>query len=224
MATDRVEVLRGSGSSLYGTNAVGGVSESRDSGWRRSTRRRRASRVRLARSGAGSRVSDRQRHEPAAGLLGGRPWMGNGGRRGRRRRGAKHGRSRRHAISNRSGHEHLGPVLRIVRSRTDATRVRRRSGFPAENIPDRTIVDAIAVAPDQMERFDDGQSVEVGGATFFPGRTIRMPNRRSSFQIDRASPGTAADVGAPVAGELPADAHGADASEWPAWTGVPESN
>jgi iron complex outermembrane receptor protein len=181
MAIDRVEVLRGSGSSLYGTNAVGGVvnlvtragggpfgGEAQvEYGSLRQTR---------ARGSVTGSALDR-RLAFSAGGLGWETTDGLDGDDAARSTGA-HG-AVRFQIDPATSFwaRYLGSSDRVRTNASPTT-----FGIPIDNIPDATVVDAIAVAPEQMKRFNDGQSVEVGGATFFPGQNDPDADRRSSFQ------------------------------------------
>ncbi len=181
MATDRVEVLRGSGSSLYGTNAVGGVvnlvtqAGGGPLGGDAQIEYGSLGQTRARGSVTGSAMN--QRLAFSAGGLGWETTDGVDGDDAARSTGA-HGAMR----------FQIDPATNIwARYIGSSDRVRSNAspttfGIPAENIPDQTIVDAIAVAPDQMERFNDGQSVDVGSATFFPGQNDPDADRRSSFQ------------------------------------------
>jgi iron complex outermembrane receptor protein len=65
-----------------------------------------------------------------------------------------------------------------VQSNTSPT----ASGIPVANIPDAVIVDAIAPAPEEIDRLDAGQPFDIGRATFFPARDDPDSRRRSAFQ------------------------------------------
>jgi len=181
MAADRVEVLRGSGSSLYGTNAVGGVvnlvtqAGGGPLGGDAQIEYGSLGQTRARGSVTGSGLNRRLAF--SAGGLGWETTDGVDGDDAARSTGA-HGAMR----------FQIDPATNIwARYIGSSDRVRSNAspttfGIPGENIPDQTVVDAIAVPPDQMERFDEGQSVDVGSATFFPGQNDPDADRRSSFQ------------------------------------------
>ena len=181
IATDRVEVLRGSGSSLYGTNAVGGVlnmvslagggplagNAQIEYGSLGQTRARG--------SVTGSALNDRVAF--SLGALGWDTADGLDGDDAARSTGA-HGTMRlRFNPATNLWVRYLGSSDRVRTNASPTT-----FGIPAANIPDQTIVEAIAVPPDQMERFNDGLPVDAGTATFFPGQNDPDADRRSSFQ------------------------------------------
>ena len=181
MATDHVEVLRGSGSSLYGTNAVGGVvnlvTQAGGGPLGGDTQIEFGSLGQTRARGSLTGSAMNQRLAFSAGGLGWDTADGVDGDDAATSTGA-HGAMR----------FQIDPATNIwARYIGSSDRVRSNAspttfGIPVENIPDETVVDAIAVAPDQMERFNDGQPVQVGSATFFPGQNDPDADRRSSFQ------------------------------------------
>jgi hypothetical protein len=55
------------------------------------------------------------------------------------------------------------------------------TGIPAANVPQAIIVNAIPVAPDQIERSNSGLPFQIGSANFIPGRDDPDNLRRSTF-------------------------------------------
>ncbi|MEO5823843.1 MAG: TonB-dependent receptor [Vicinamibacteraceae bacterium] len=177
---DRVEILRGSASSLYGTNAVGGAINivTREGGPQRSEGQLEFgslghSRVRGATSGslAGGRVAY------SAGAL---HWLVRDGVDGddRARNVGGQGSVRGQLDAATSlGVRFYGSSAR-VRTNTSPT----AGGVPATNIPDETIVDAIGLSLDELARANAGQAFAVGDATFLPGRNDPDNARASHFQ------------------------------------------
>jgi vitamin B12 transporter len=180
MAADRVEVLRGSGSSLYGTNAVGGV----------------LNLVTLAGGGPlggeaqieyGSLGQTRARGSVTGGTpdqrltysIGGMGWDTADGLDGddAARSAGVHAAARFTVDSKTSLWARVLASSDRVHSNSSPTTF----GIPSGNIPDTTIVNAVAVAPEQMERFDAGQTVDVANATFFPGANDPDARRDSAF-------------------------------------------
>jgi iron complex outermembrane receptor protein len=181
IAIDRVEVLRGSGSSLYGTNAVGGVvnivtqAGGGPFGSEAQIEHGSLGQTRARGSVTGSAVN--QRLVFSLGGFGRETTEGVDGDDAARSAGG-HG-SMRWQInpSTNVWARYLGSSDRVRTNASPTT-----FGIPAGNIPDGTIVDAVAVSPDQMERFHAGQPVDAGAATFFPGANDPDADRRSSFQ------------------------------------------
>ena len=176
---DRVEVLRGSASSLYGTNAVGGAVNivSREGGPQRTE----------AQVDAGSLGRSRVRGTTGGSLAGGRVsysagglhWLVRDGLDGddRARSAGGQGAVRAQLDARTS----LG--LRLYGSsddvRTNASPT--ASGVPAANVPDATIVDAVPLSLDQLARANAGESFDPGGATFVPGRNDPDNTKASQF-------------------------------------------
>lgn len=180
VAAERVEVLRGSGSSLYGSNAVGGVvnivtaaggapfrGDAQIEGGSLGTFRGRgavnggAFDNRLAFSAGGLQwsVADGLDGDDAARSTGGQGML-------------------RYQFS---------PVtsltLRLYGSndRVDTNASPTASGIPAANVPDRIVVDAVAVSPEQVALANEGRPFSFGAATFIPARNDPDSRRRSWF-------------------------------------------
>jgi iron complex outermembrane receptor protein len=180
VAADRVEVLRGSGSSLYGTNAVGGVvnlvtrdgggplrldaqAEGGSLGWLR------------ARAGvSGGALEDRLAFSVGAlqfnlrdGLDGNDATRSTGGQ-----AAFRYQLTPRASVSVRFFGSDDDVQLNVGPTAT---------GIPAANIPNTTIVDAIPVTPSEIERANAGLTPVVGAATYLPGRDDPDSRRNSSF-------------------------------------------
>jgi len=180
VGTDRVEVLRGSASSLYGTNAVGGAVNivSGDGGPRRSEAQVEGGSLgqsRLRGTTGGSALAGRLSY-----AVGGVHWLVRDGVDGddRARSAGGHGSVRlqiddatnvgvRVYGSNDTVHTNASPTA---------------GGVPAANIPDQTIVDAVGLSLDELSRANAGQPFAVGSATFIPGRNDPDNLRDSHFQ------------------------------------------
>ena len=176
---DRVEVLRGSASSLYGTNAVGGAINivTRDGGPQRSEGQLEFgslghSRVRGTTGGTfgGGRV---------AYSAGGLHWLVRDGIDGDDRSRAAGGQGTLRAQLDAS--TSLGVRIYGSNDRVQTNASPTASGVPAANIPDATIVDAIAIPVDELERANAGQPFAIGNATFIPGRDDPDNDRASHF-------------------------------------------
>ena len=117
VAADRVEVLRGSGSSLYGTNAVGGVVNivTRPGGG--ALRPRGTDRGRIARALPHPRVGQRRRPRRQAAILRRGIAIQSVRRARRRRRDAQHRRAGNGAVRRLANHEPDGAGPRIRRPR-----------------------------------------------------------------------------------------------------------
>jgi iron complex outermembrane receptor protein len=181
VSADRVEVLRGSGSSLYGTNAVGGVVNVVSAigggpfGGEAQVEYGSLGQVR----GRGS-VSGRAAGGRIAFSAGGLGWDvadGLDGDDAARSEGAQAAVRFQIDSSTSVWARYFGSRDRVA-SNTSPT----ASGIPSANIPERAIVDAIAVAPGEIERLNRGQPFEIGAATFFPGRNDPDARRQSAFQ------------------------------------------
>jgi vitamin B12 transporter len=184
IAADRVEVLRGSGSSLYGTNAVGGVVNI------------------VTRPGGGSVKSDAQIEGGSLGQFRARATVGGGAAAGRLNYSA--GVLQYNVLDGFDGNDETrstggqGQIHYHVSS-TSSLSFRAfgsdddvqlnvsptTTGVPAGNIPSSTIVDAIPVAPDEIERANQGLPFQVGNATFIPARDD-PDNQRTSASYSTA--------------------------------------
>jgi vitamin B12 transporter len=176
---DRVEVLRGSASSLYGSNAVGGALNivTREGGPQRSEGQVEVgslghSRARATTGGtlAGRRVTY------SAGAL---HWLVRDGVDGddRARNAGGQGSLRAQLDAATSLGLRIYGTSDHVRTNTSPS----ASGLPPANIPDATIVDAIAPSPDELDRANAGEPFDVGNATFMPGRNDPDNTRASHF-------------------------------------------
>ncbi len=169
VAADRVEILRGSGSSLYGTNAVGGVVNivTREGGGPLRAE---------AQSEAGSLGQFRTRGSLGGGALdtrlsysaGGLQWNVLDGLDGDDESRNTGGQGR---VAYRLGQAtSLSARILAADERTDLNASPTASGIPAGNVPDATIVDAVPVTPEAIERANAGGPLVVGSATFIPAR------------------------------------------------------
>jgi vitamin B12 transporter len=176
---DRVEVLRGSASSLYGTHAVGGAVNivTRDGGPQRAEGQFELGSLghSRARGTIGGSAAD-GRLTYSAGAL---HWLVRDGVDGddRARSAGGQGNVRVQVDAATSlGVRVYGSSDRV---RTNASPT--ASGVPAANIPDQTIVDAVALPLAELERANAGQAFDIGAATFLPGRNDPDNTRRSRF-------------------------------------------
>ncbi len=176
---DRVEVLRGSASSLYGSNAVGGVINivTRDGGPQRSEGQLEIgslghSRVRGTTGGS---LGD-GRVAYSAGAL---HWLVRDGVDGNDRARSAGGQGSVRAQLDAA----TSLAVRVYGSndRVHTNTSPTASGVPAANIPDATVVDAIGVSRNELERANAGQAFAIGNATFIPGRDDPDNRRASSF-------------------------------------------
>lgn len=179
IASDRVEVLRGSGSSLYGTNAVGGVVNvvTRDGGGPTAGEAQLEAgslgHVRARGSIGGSALGDRLRFS-----AGGLQWNVTEGLDGNDAARSSGGQGMiQYQFSPRTS-----LTARVLGSSNgvDLNTSPTASGIPAANVPQQTVVDAVAVAPEQIDRFNHGLPFDVEGATYIPGRDD-PDSRRSSW-------------------------------------------
>jgi vitamin B12 transporter len=180
VGADRVEVLRGSGSSLYGTNAVGGVVNV------------------VTRPGGGPLRGEGQVEGGSLGHIRARGSIGGGGLGDRLRYSV--GGLQYHLLDGLDGndasrstggqglvHYNLSPsaslTLRVFGSddRVEINVSPTATGIPAANIPSSVIVDAIPVARDEIERANHGLPFDIGPATYIPGRDDPDSVRRSTF-------------------------------------------
>ncbi len=176
---DRVEVLRGSASSLYGTNAVGGAINivTREGGPQRTEGQFEIGSLghTRARGTTGGTAADGRVSYSAGGLH----WLVRDGLDGNDRARSAGGQGSVRAqldASTSLGVRVYGSSDR-VRSNTSPT----ASGIPAANIPDETIVDAVALSLGELERANAGQAFAIGDATFLPGRDDPDNARASRF-------------------------------------------
>ena len=180
IAADRVEVLRGSGSSLYGTNAVGGVVNivTRPGGGalrgEGQVEGGSLGHVRTRGSLGGGALNDRLRF--SAGLLQFNLLDGLDGNDSTRSTGA-HGMLQYDATPTSNLMVRVNGSNDRVQTNTSPT----ASGIPAANIPQTIIVNAVPVAKDQIALSDGGLPFQIGGATFFPGRDDPDSLRTSAF-------------------------------------------
>ncbi len=180
VATDRVEVLRGSGSSLYGTNAVGGVVNvvTREAGGPMKGEAQleggSLGQLRARGSIAGSAFDDRLRFS-----AGGLQWNVTDGLDGDDAARSTGGQG---MIRFRLG-ERTSIAARVLASsnRVQLNVSPTASGIPSGNIPRETVVDALAVAPEEIDRINQGLPFDVSNATYFPGRNDPDSLRRSGF-------------------------------------------
>jgi vitamin B12 transporter len=180
VAADRVEVLRGSGSSLYGTNAVGGVVNivtRAGGGTLRPEAQVEAGSLRHFRtrgSISGGVLGDRLRY--SAGALQFNLFDGLDGDDATRSTGGQ-------GMVQYDFSPTTNLMLRVFGSddRVQLNTSPTAGGVPAANIPQAIIVDAIPVAPDQIERSNRGLPVQIGTATYIPGRNDPDSLRTSSF-------------------------------------------
>ncbi len=180
ISLDRVEVLRGSGSSLYGTNAVGGTINV------------------VSDPGGGAFHGGIQTEGGTLGLMRGRA-TGSGGLRDNRftySGGVMHlnvldGVDGDDATRS-TGLQGFGRYL-VRQSASVTGRILfsddflqsnlspTTSGLPAANIPATTIIPAIPLPADQVARSAAGLSITPGNATFLPGRNDPDSRRSSRF-------------------------------------------
>lgn len=180
VAAEKVEVLRGSGSSLYGTNAVGGVINI------------------VTRAGGGDLRGEAQAESGTLGLTRVRGSVGGGAF--DRRLSYSAGLLQLHLRDGLDGDDAARSsggqgqaryridgatslTLRLFGSddRVALNTSPTTSGLPAGNIPDRVIIDAIPVPPDQIVRANAGLPFDAAGATFIPGRNDPDNRRASGF-------------------------------------------
>jgi iron complex outermembrane receptor protein len=180
VAADRVEVLRGSGSSLYGTNAVGGVvnivTRSGGGPMRPEAQLEAGSlgHVRARGSVSGGVLGDRLRY--AAGALQYNLFDGLDGNDATRSTGG-------HGMVQYDFSPTANLMVRVLGSndRVELNSSPTAGGIPTANIPQATIVDAIPVSVDQIERSNRGLPFQIGNATYMPGRNDPDSLRTSSF-------------------------------------------
>jgi iron complex outermembrane receptor protein len=179
VAYDRVEVLRGSASSLYGTNAVGGAVNivTGDGGPRRTEGQVEFGSLGHSRlrGTTGGTLGDGRVSYEAGGIY----WLVRDGLDGndRSRNGGGQGSVRVQIDPATSLGVRLYGSDDDVESNVSPT----TSGVPAANIPDRTIVDAIPISLDALEAANAGLPFAVDNATFIPGRDDPDNTRGSHF-------------------------------------------
>ena len=180
VAADRVEVLRGSGSSLYGTNAVGGVVNivTRPGGG--------------AFRGEGQLEGGSLGHVRARGSFGGGAWGGrlrySGGALQFNLRDGLDGNdeTRSTGASGLVDVDVTPTASLMVRVFGSDDRVQTNtsptaSGIPSVNVPQSTVVNAVPVSPGQIALSNRGLPFQIGTATFFPGRDDPDSERTSAF-------------------------------------------
>ena len=180
VAADRVEVLRGSGSSLYGTNAVGGVVNivSREGG---------SPTHGDAQIEAGSLGHFRARGAVSGGARSDRVTYSLGGVQWNVRDGLDGNDSARSTGAQGMLRYQFTPTTSLTarvfgsNDRVEINASPTASGVPAANVPNAIIVDAIAVAPESIERVNSGLPLDVGNATYIPGRDDPDNTRASWF-------------------------------------------
>jgi iron complex outermembrane receptor protein len=179
IGADRVEVLRGSASSLYGTNAVGGAVNivSADGGPRRTEAQAEGGSLgqsRLRGTTGGSGLDGRLTYS-----IGGTHWLVRDGVDGddRARSAGGQGSVRLRIDDATNVGVRVYGLSDTVRTNASPT----TSGVPAANIPDQTIVDAVGVSLDALARANAGEPFEIGSATFIPGRNDPDNLRDSHF-------------------------------------------
>ena len=180
VAADRAEILRGSGSSLYGTNAVGGVVNvvTRPGGGPLQPE---------AQIEGGSLGHFRTRGSVSGGALDDRLRYSAGGLQFNLFDGVDGDDATRSTGGQGMVQYDLTPATNLMvrmlgsRDRVELNSSPTTSGVPAANIPQSTIVDAIAVSRDQIERSSRGLPFQVGAATYIPGRNDPDSGRESDF-------------------------------------------
>ncbi len=180
VAADRVEVLRGSGSSLYGTNAVGGVVNivTRPGGGAFRAEGQveggTLGHVRARGSFGGGAWSDRLRY--SAGVLQFNLLDGLDGNDATRSTGV-----------NGMVQVEITPTASVMarvfgsNDRVQTNTSPTASGIPAANIPQAIIVNAVPVRTDDIALSNRGLPFQIGAATFFPGRDDPDSLRTSAF-------------------------------------------
>jgi vitamin B12 transporter len=177
---DRVEVLRGSGSSLYGTNAVGGaINVVTDPGGG-------SSRGMLQAEG-GSLGLMRGRASASGGLLDNRLMYSAGflhlnvlsGLDGDDR--ARSTGTQSFVRFQPSARTSISGRLLVSDDFVQPNLSPTASGLPAANIPNTIIVPAIPLSPDELRRSQLGLPITPGNATFIPNRNDPDNRRASRF-------------------------------------------
>jgi iron complex outermembrane receptor protein len=177
---DRVEVLRGSGSSLYGTNAVGGTINlvtDPGGGQRRGMVQAEGGTLGLMRGRAaisGGLLNNRLTY--SAGLLHLNVLSGVDGNDRARSTGAQS--FARYTIGARTS---VSGRLYVSDDFVQPNLSPTASGIPAANIPGTVIVPAIPLAPDQLANSTVGLPIVAGNATYIPSRDDPDNRRGSRF-------------------------------------------
>lgn len=184
VAAERVEVLRGSGSSLYGTNAVGGVvnivtavggSPFRGDG----------------QIEAGSQGTFRTRGAINGGAFDNRLAYSAGALQWNVTDGLDGDDSARSTGGQGMVRYQFSPVTSLTArlyasdDGVDTNASPTASGIPTANIPDQIVVDAIPLALEELERANRGEPFAIGDATYLPGRND-PDSRRSSWFLTNA--------------------------------------
>jgi vitamin B12 transporter len=180
VGADRVEVLRGSGASLYGTNAVGGVVNI-------VTRQGSGPLAAEGQVEGGSLGQSRVRGTVGGGALDNRLNFSGGLMRYDVRDGLDGNDAMDSTGAQGSLNYSVSPVANLsfrvygsddsVQNNTSPT----ASGVPAANIPQQIIVDAIPVSPEQIELANQLLPFSIGSATYIPGRDDPDNLRTSAF-------------------------------------------
>ncbi len=180
VAADRVEVLRGSASSLYGTNAVGGVVNI------------------VTRPGGGAFRGEGQveggslGHVRARGSFGGGAWdnrlrYSGGALQLNLRDGLDGNDATRSTGVNGLAEVNVTPTASVMarvfgsNDRVQTNTSPTASGIPASNVPQSIVVNAVPVSPNQIALSNRGLPFQIGTATFFPGRDDLDSRRTSAF-------------------------------------------
>ena len=180
IGADKVEVLRGSGSSLYGTNAVGGVVNIVTSPGGGPTRGEgqveggSLGHVRTRATLNGGALANRLRY--SAGVLQFNLLDGFDGDDANRSSGV-------HGLANYDVTPNAHVMVRVLGStdRVETNSSPTATGIPAANISPTIIVDARPVPPEEIERSNQGLAPLVGDANLFPGRNDPDSLRTSAF-------------------------------------------
>ena len=180
VAADRVEVLRGSGSSLYGTNAVGGVVNI------------------VTHPGGGAFQAEGQveggslGHVRARGSFGGGAWnervrYSGGALQFNLLDGLDGNDANRSTGLSGLAEVQVTPTATLMarvfgsNDRVQLNASPTASGIPAANIPQSVVVSAVPVSPDQIALSNRGLPFQIGSATFIPGRDDPDSERTSAF-------------------------------------------
>jgi iron complex outermembrane receptor protein len=180
IGAERVEVLRGSGSSLYGTNAVGGVVNIVTSPGGGATRLGgqfeggSLGHIRTRGTVNGGAHANRLRY--SASVLQFNLLDGFDGDDANRSSGAQ---GLLHYDVTPTAHV----MIRVLGSndRVETNSSPTTTGIPVANISQAIIVDAQPVSPREIERSNQGLTPVIGGANFFPGRNDPDSLRTSAF-------------------------------------------